>query len=67
MVNNMNIERSQVAGGDINGSVNANDSEVSNESKILKKARSQSFWISLLVGIISSLIASFLFHLFIGA
>ena len=65
MVNNMNIERSQVAGGDINGSVNANDSEVSNESEILGKARSQSFWISLLVGVISSLIASFLFHLFV--
>lgn len=66
MVNNMNIERSQIAGRDINGSVNANESEVSNESKILRKARNQSFWISLLVGVVSSLIASFLFHLLIN-
>ena len=65
-MDNKNIHGSIVAGGDVTGSVNANNSEVSNEYKVLKEARKQSFWISLAVGIISSLIASVIYHIVVG-
>lgn len=61
---NKNISGSIVAGGNVVGSVNANKSKVDNDSAILEKARKQSFWISLIVGVISSLIASSIFYWF---
>ena len=57
-----NIKDSIVAG---RGVVNAKDSDVSNEVDVLRKSRTQSFWISLIVGVVSSLIASYIFHLMV--
>lgn len=65
-MSNKNIKDSIVAGRDAIGVVNAKDSEVNNEVDILRKARIQSFWISLIVGIVSSLIASYIFHLLVN-
>lgn len=65
-MSNKNIKDSIVAGRDAIGVVNAKDSEVNNEVDILRKARIQSFWISLIVGIVSSLIASYIFYLLIN-
>ena len=65
-MSNKNIKDSIVAGRDAIGVVNAKDSEVNNEVDILRKARIQSFWISLIVGIIASFIASYIFHLLVG-
>ena len=61
-MNNNKINGSIVANGNVIGSVNANRSKVDNDSAILEKARKQSFWISLIVGIVSSLIASIIFY-----
>ena len=61
---NNNISNSIVAGRDVMSSTNANDSEVVNNSKILAKARAQAFWVSLVTGVLSSLIASYIFYLF---
>jgi hypothetical protein len=60
------IKDSIVAGRDVTGGVNAKNSDVSNEVRFLRKARTQSFWISLIVGVVSSLIASYLFHLLVN-
>ena len=70
-----NIKDSIVAGRDAIGVVNAKDSDVSkeynrisdvsNEVDVLRKSRTQSFWISLIVGVVSSLIASYIFHLMV--
>lgn len=65
-MSNKNIKDSIVAGRDAIGVVNAKDSEVNNEVDILRKARIQSFWISLVVGIVSSLIASYIFYLLVN-
>lgn len=65
-MSNKNIKDSIVAGRDAIGVVNAKDSEVNNEVDILRKARIQSFWISLIVGIVSSLIASYIFYLLVN-
>lgn len=62
---NRNVKGSIVAGRSVIGSVNANNSKVKNDVDILREARKQSFWISLIVGVISSFIASFLFWLLI--
>lgn len=62
---NKNIKDSIVAGRDVVGSVNAKDSKVHNDVDILRKARHQSFWISLIVGVTSSLIASYIFYLLV--
>ena len=60
-----NIKDSIVAGRDAIGVVNAKDRDVSNEVDVLRKSRTQSFWISLIVGVVSSLIASYIFHLMV--
>lgn len=65
-MSNKKIKDSIVAGRDAIGVVNAKDSEVNNEVDILRKARIQSFWISLVVGIVSSLIASYIFYLLVN-
>lgn len=61
-MSNKNIKDSIVAGRDAIGAVNAKNSDVKNDVDILRKARIQSFWISLIVGVVSSLIASCIFH-----
>lgn len=60
-----NIKNSIVAGRDVLKAVNANDSEVKNSNnEIFHKAKKISFWVSLFTGIVSSLIASLIFHYF---
>lgn len=59
------INNSIVAGRDVSKAVNANDSEVKNvNNEILRNAKKISFWVSLITGILSSLIASLIFHFF---
>ena len=60
-----NISNSIVAGGDVKDNINANDSEVVNNSKLLSKVRTQAFWVSLVTGILSSLIASYIFYIIV--
>lgn len=64
-MSNKNIKDSIVAGRDAIGVVNAKNSDVINEVDILRKARTQSFLISLIVGVVSSLIASYVFNLLV--
>lgn len=60
-----NINNSIVAGRDVSNAINANDSEVKNvNNEILHNAKKISFWVSLITGIVSSLIASLIFHYF---
>lgn len=65
-INNKDISNSIVAGRDVKKSSNANDSMVINNSKILVQARKQAFWISLITGVLSSLIASIAFNLIVN-
>lgn len=65
-MDNKDISNSIVAGRDVKKSSNANDSIVVNNSKIISKAKKQAFWVSLITGIVSSLIASFVFHLILN-
>lgn len=59
---NKDISNSIVAGRDVKKSNNANDSTVVNNSKIISQAKKQAFWVSLVTGVLSSLIASLVFH-----
>lgn len=65
-MDNKDISNSIIAGRDVKNSTNANDSLVVNNSKIISQAKKQAFWVSLVTGIVSSLIASFLFHLIVN-
>lgn len=56
------IEKSIVAGGNVVKSVNSTDNDSSCHTTILKQVRAQSFWISLVVGVLSSIIASVIMH-----
>lgn len=60
-----NISNSIVAGRDVKNSTNANDSEVVNNSKLLTQVRTQAFLISLITGVLSSLIASYIFYVIV--
>lgn len=62
MENVRNIDKSIVAGGNVVKSTNIIDNDCSNHNTILKQARIQSFWVSLVVGIVSSVIASIIIH-----
>lgn len=57
-----NINGSIIAGGNVEESVNANNSNVINKQKILRDVKKTSFWISFLTGIVSSMIASCVFE-----
>ncbi len=48
-----------IAGGSINDSVNGNNNDY---DKTIKQVQKTSFWISLVTGIISSLIASIVYN-----
>ncbi len=65
-IDNKDISNSIVAGRDVKNSTNAKDSMVVNNSKIISQARKQAFWVSMITGIVSSLIASFIFHLIVN-
>ncbi len=65
-MDNKDISNSIVAGRDVKNSTNAKDSMVVNNSKIISQAKKQAFWVSLITGIVSSLIASFIFHLIVN-
>lgn len=65
-MDNKNISNSIVAGRDVNKSSNANNSMVVNNSKIISQVKKQAFWVSFVTGIVSSLIASFVFHLIVN-
>lgn len=58
------IENSIIAGGNMKKVKNLSDNTQSVDI-IIKKARKQSFWISLSTGIVSSLIASAVFNYFV--
>lgn len=62
VMENKNINGSIVAGRDVKRSRNANDSVIVSHSKLMAQARKQAFWVSLITGILSSLIASFVFY-----
>ena len=57
---NYNVENSQVAGNDINGSVNANNSNVNFEKQVLKKAKEKAICVSIIISLIVGIIASIL-------
>ncbi len=65
-MDNKDISNSVIAGRDVKDSTNANDSIVVKNSKIISQAKKQAFWVSLFTGIVSSLIASFVFHLIVN-
>ncbi len=65
-MDNKDISNSIVAGHDVKESVNANDSEVISQSKIISQVRKQAFWVSLVTGVISSLIASVIFNVLVN-
>lgn len=65
-MDNKDISNSIVAGRDVKKSSNANDSMVFNNSKIITQVKRQAFWVSLITGIVSSLIASFVFHFIVN-
>lgn len=58
-MNIKNINQSMIAGGSINDSVNGNNNYY---DKTIKQVQKTSFWISLVTGIISSLIASIVYN-----
>ena len=57
-----NIDGSIVADGDISNVVNAQNSHVNQNAEIINHAKKVSFWVSLITGTISSLVASFIFY-----
>lgn len=57
-----NVNGSIIAGGNVEKSVNANNSNVINEQKILRDVKKTSFLISFITGIIASIIASCIFE-----
>lgn len=50
----------------VKNSTNAKDSLVVNNSKIISQAKKYAFWVSLITGVVSSLIASLIFHLIVN-
>ncbi len=60
------ISNSIVAGRDVKKSSNVDHSMVVNNSKIITQAKKNAFWVSLITGIVSSLIASYVFHLIVN-
>ena len=58
-MNIKNFNQSMIAGGSINDSVNGNNNDY---DKTIKQVQKTSFWISLVTGIISSLIASIVYN-----
>ncbi len=58
-MNIKNVNQSMIAGGSINDSVNGNNNDY---DKTIKQVQKTSFWISLVTGIISSLIASIVYN-----
>ena len=49
-------------GSIVQNSNNTNSGNIYNETTIIQKARKTAFWVSLIVGIISSLIATLIFE-----
>jgi len=65
-MDNKDICNSIVAGRDVKNSTNAKDSMVVNNSKIISQAKKYAFWVSLITGVVSSLIASLIIHLIVN-
>lgn len=65
-MDNKDISNSIVAGRDVKNSTNAKESMVVNNSKIISQAKKYAFWVSLITGVLSSLIASLIFHLLVN-
>ena len=65
VMENKEITGSIVAGRDVKHSSNTNDSVFISHSKIMVQARKQAFWVSLITGILSSLIASIIFYVLV--
>ena len=58
-MNIKNVNQSMISGGSINDSGNGNNNDY---DKTIKQVQKTSFWISLVTGIISSLIASIVYN-----
>jgi len=61
---NNNIQGSVIAGGSVNNSNNNNRNEISEENKLVYRIRRDAAIISFLVGIISSVLGSIVYHFF---
>lgn len=63
-MDNKFISNSIVAGGNVKKSINVgDDNEIFNHSTVIREAKKQAFWVSLITGILSSLAASFIFSI----